>query len=109
MVKPTSNVDEKGLTETTGHWRCAAKYLESACLYKWTDDGVGRVLILTDLDEVRCGKEYACLFLGNVSAEQDHILNMLRAAKLLKTAQWNTTKEALLHSIRELNEACEKN
>ena len=112
MVCPHTKEDEEGLTESggkRGHWRCVAKYSTGACLYKWEDNkGVGRVLILTDIDDLKCGCKYECCLLGEVSAEVDHILNMLRAAKLLKTAKWQTTKEDLLEAIRQLNDECEK-
>ena len=113
MVCPESLLggdDTEGLTEQGGgHWRCAAKYDEAACLYKWGDgDGTGRVFILTDLDEIQTGKKYECLFLGDVSAEHDHIINMLRAATLLKQSQFDTDKEALLKAIHALNEKCEE-
>ena len=113
MVKPQGeniNIGEtKGLTDTQGHWRCAAKYAKGACLFKWGDgEGVGRVLILTDLPDIKVGKNYECLFLGEISAEHEHILNMLKAAKLLKTAQYQTTKSELLDAIHTLNLECEK-
>ena len=110
MVCTDVSENERGLTESggRGQWRCAAKYEKGACLRKWHDDGTGRVFMLTDLDEVQCGKKYECLFFGEVTAEQDHIIRMLRAATLLVQSKWNTEKKALLNAIHELNDQCEK-
>ena len=112
MVSPGSDEYATGLTQQGGsksHWRCAAKYVKGACLYKWTDStGVGRVLVLTELSDMTCGQEYECLFLGNISKENDHIIGMFRAATLLKKAQWDTAKKSLLNAIHELNNDCEQ-
>ena len=50
------------------------------------------------------GQSYECLFLGRVSKEHDHILTMLRTARLLQATNFNTDKEAVLEAIHQLNE-----
>ena len=105
-VKP-SKVGEKECSSQYGMWRCAAKYDTGACLASFTDKGQGRVLVLTDLDEVANGRTYKIVFLGVCNKRQENVITMLKTAKLLETSKWDDAKESMLDALERLNEECE--
>ena len=111
MVKP-SRADEPGRTTQHGHWRCAATYeyiyehkqgeMTGARLEKWGagEDGEGRALILR---ANRTKTEYEILFMRKRTGREEHVLTLLKSAKLLSEAEDND-EDSLKEAIDKLNQ-----
>jgi len=127
-VKQADALKEDATMASTGDWRCAARYDKAtvgrwdggACLQKWGDGhGHGRVLVIKRQDEgaFSNGSKYAMYFLGpDRNKEDEHIIQMLRAATLLEKIPESKRElvngrlpaQDLVSAIEELNQACEK-
>ena len=73
----------------------------------FSDGGMGRVLVLTDLDEVQHGRKYEIVLLGVCNKVQEEVITLLKTAELLKECEWQVENDAMLDAIRKLNEECE--
>ena len=108
--------------EAKGDWRCAIRYhwdekthTGGACLTKWTHGGgTGRAIVINrDWGDWTDGKKVEIFLIGDdITQEEDHVLQLLRAANLIQVLPESINKDdpipksQLLVAIEQLNAKC---
>ena len=111
-----------GNVEAKGDWRCAIRYhwddktcTGGACLTKWTHGGgTGRAIVINrEWGEWTDGKKVEIFLIGSdITQEEDHVLQLLRAANLIQVLPESIKKgepipkSQLLDAIEKLNARC---
>ena len=76
-----------GNVEAKGDWRCAIRYHDESCLTKWSHGGgTGRAIVINrEWGEWKDGKHVEIFLIGSdITQEEDHVLQLLRAANLIQ-------------------------